>query len=229
MELQFKARFDCSIHQQILDPTRRYIIVKVVIQDKTCVLINIYAPNKDKDIVNFFKYLFAVLQKENLESEENIIIGWAFNCPLNPELDQKKKGEGGGGACCSKENQLLIVSNAYKVNLIWSIYGELKTHADTKSYTWSQKSPRIFCRLDYLISNNLFDMVRSSEIIPAIRTDHDAIGLEIGKLENGQKGPGYWKLNCSLLVDDAYVNSVTELLAVWAAEGRKELTDHRSV
>ena len=30
-------------------------------------------------------------------------------------------------------------------------------------------------------------------------------------------------------MDDAYVNSVTELLPVWAAEGRKELTDHRSV
>ena len=53
-------------------------------------------------------------------------------------------------------------------------------------------------------------MVRSTEIIPAIRTDHDAILLEIGKLENGQKGPGYWKLNCSLLADDAYVNSVTD-------------------
>ena len=108
---------------------------------------------------------------------------------------------------------------------IWRI-----KNPDIKSYTWSQKSPRIFCRLDYyLISNNLFDMVRSSEIIPAFRTDHDAIALEIGKLENGQKGPGYWKLNCSLLADDAYVNNVTELLPVWAAEGRKELTDHRSV
>ena len=72
-------------------------------------------------------------------------------------------------------------------------------------------------------------MMRSTEIIPAIRTDHDAILLETGKLENGQKGPGYWKLNCSLLADDAYVNSVTELLPVWAAEGRKELTDHKSV
>ena len=90
-----KAGFDCSIHQQILDPMGRYIIVKAVVQDKTYVLINIYAPNKDKDIINFFKNLFAVLQKE--------------------------------GACCSKENQLLIVSNAYKVNLIWSTYGELKT------------------------------------------------------------------------------------------------------
>ena len=48
-----KARFDCSIRQQILDPTRRYIIVKVVIQDKTYVLINIYAPNKDNFELQF--------------------------------------------------------------------------------------------------------------------------------------------------------------------------------
>ena len=61
-------------------------------------------------------------------------------------------------------------------------------------------------------------MVRSTEIIPTIRTDHDAILLEIGKLENGQKSLEYWKLNCSLLADDAYVNSVTELLPVWAAD-----------
>ena len=67
----------------------RYIIVKAVIQDKTYVLINIYAPKKDKDLINFLKNLFAILQKENLESEENIIIGGDFNCPLNPEIDKK--------------------------------------------------------------------------------------------------------------------------------------------
>ena len=44
--------------------------------------VNIYAPNKDKDLINFFKNLFAILQKENLESEENIIIGGDFNRPF---------------------------------------------------------------------------------------------------------------------------------------------------
>ena len=201
---------------------RRYVIVKAVIQDKTYVLINIDAPNKDKDLINFFKNLFAILQKENLESEENIIIGGDFNCPLNPALDKK------GGVLLQRKsvtNCIECLQSQLDLVDIWRI-----KNPDTKSFTWSQKSPRVFCRLDYyLISNNLFDMVRSTEIIPAIRTDHDAILLEIGKLENGQKGPGYWKLNCSLLADDAYVNSVTELLPLWAAEGRKELTNHRSV
>jgi len=45
--------FDCTIRQQILDPLRRYIIFKADIKDKTYLLINIYAPNKDKDLLTF--------------------------------------------------------------------------------------------------------------------------------------------------------------------------------
>ena len=71
--------------------------------------------------------------------------------------------------------------------------------------------------------------MKSSEIIPAPRTDHDAIWLKIGELENEQKGPGYWKMNCIMLKDEEYVNNVTEMLPVWTAEGRKELSDSRNV
>ena len=68
----------------------------------------------------------------------------------------------------------------------------------------------------------------STDIIPAIRTDHDAILLEIGE-QKKELRPGYWKMNCSLLADEEYVNSVTEIIRIWAAEGRKELSDDRSV
>ena len=41
-----------------------------------------------------------------------------------------------------------------------------------------------FCRFDYwLISNKLSDLVTSTNIIPAIRTHHDTIMIEIGELE----------------------------------------------
>ena len=62
------------------------------------------------------------------------------------------------------------------------------------------KSPRVFCRLDFwLISNKLSDSVTTTDIVPVIRTDHDAISLEMRELENELRGPGYWKMNCSLL------------------------------
>ena len=69
--------------------------------------------------------------------------------------------------------------------------------------------------------------MKSSDIIPAIRTDHAAISIEISELENEQKGPGYWKMNCSMLKDEEYVNNVTEMLPVWTAEGQKEISDSR--
>ena len=53
----------------------RYIILKAEIKDKIYVLINIYAPNKDKDIVAFFTKLPTTLQNEDLDSENNIVIG----------------------------------------------------------------------------------------------------------------------------------------------------------
>ena len=58
-------------------------------QGQLYVLINIYAPNKDKDIITFPNNLRTILQNENLGDEENIIIGGDFNCPLNPSPDKK--------------------------------------------------------------------------------------------------------------------------------------------
>ena len=66
---------DCTIHQKILDPLGRYIILKAETKDKIYVLTNIYAPNKDKDIVAFLTKLLITLQNEDLDSENNIVIG----------------------------------------------------------------------------------------------------------------------------------------------------------
>ena len=83
-----KKGLDCVIHSQIVDTSGRYIFVKAAIKDKMYV-VNIYAPNKDEDIIKFLKNVLTKLQIENLDSEENIVIGGDFNCPLNPTLDKK--------------------------------------------------------------------------------------------------------------------------------------------
>lgn len=145
----------------------RYIILKADIKDSRYVLINVYTPNKDKDQIEFVKNLLVILRKENLDTEEKAIMGGDFNCPLNPAYDKK------GG----NHNQWKSV-----VECIDCLQNELDLvdirrikNPNTKSYTWSQNSPKIFCRLDYwLISNNLNDLVKSTGIIPAIRTDHDS-------------------------------------------------------
>ena len=85
----FKKGFDCTICSKFEDPLGSYLILKAEIKDKLNVLINIYAPNHDKEITNFLNNPRTILQNENLEDEENIIIGGKINCPLNPTLDKK--------------------------------------------------------------------------------------------------------------------------------------------
>ena len=53
----FNKGADCIIHSKILDPAGRFVILKAQIKDKMYVLINIYAPNKDMDTVDFLNGL----------------------------------------------------------------------------------------------------------------------------------------------------------------------------
>ena len=89
-----------------------------------------------------------------------------------------------------------------------------------KSFTLSQNSLMIFCRLDYwLISSALHDLVKVTDIIPAIRTDHSAITLEFVNTLDDDKGRGIWKMNCSLLDDEEYVKVITESIPIWLVQG----------
>ena len=74
--------------RQFQIPLGHFITLKVQINDKVYVVVNIYAPNKDKDLIQFFRKLHGLLQTKNLDSEENIVLGGDFNCPLNPGLDK---------------------------------------------------------------------------------------------------------------------------------------------
>ena len=78
------------------------------------------------------------------------------------------------------------IKSVFNLHDIWRV-----KNPNLESFTWSQKSPFIFCRLDYwLISDALFDLVKDVDIVPSIKTDHSAISLHFGDLENVTRGPG---------------------------------------
>ena len=115
------------------------------------------------------------------------------------------------------------LQNELDLKDIWRI-----KHPQMSSYTWIQKSPQVFCRLHYwLVSNNLQDFVKSTDIIPAIKTDHAAIDLVLTKPDEDAKGPGFWKMNVSLLEDEDYLNDVKLRIHQWKTTGMNELSDER--
>ena len=188
-----------------------FIVIESKINDEEYILINVYAPNKDEQSVKFFHSLFNIMRQNEYYNEDNIIIGGDFNCRLNPEMDKN------GGILIPRQN---VIDSIEEIQCTFSLHDKWRIqHPNTRSYTWSRKFPFIFSRLDYwLISDNLHDFITTSDILPA--TDHSAILLGVQKIEESRKGPGYWKLNTSLLANENYINMIRTEMPTWIKDGK---------
>ena len=65
------------------------LLLKMLINEKKYFLVNVYGPSKDAEAVKFFQYLSTTLRAMDFESNDNMIIGEDFNCPLDPAKDKK--------------------------------------------------------------------------------------------------------------------------------------------
>ena len=215
-----KSGLDIVIEHEIQDPKGRLTILKAKIKDKNYYLVNVYGPNKDAGVVRFYQDLSAKLLEMEPDSNDNVIIGGDFNCPLNPSLDKK------GGILIPRQhviNSIENIQNEFGLHDIWRI-----KNPNTCSYSWSKSHPLIFCRLDYwLISDNLNDLVTNVDILASIKTDHSSIVLELEEIKESCKGPGFWKLNTSHLARPDYVEMICRELPNWL-EDAKDLSDKRT-
>ena len=57
------------------------------------------------------------------------------------------------------------------------------------------------------MSSHLVNIVKTADIHPGFRTDHSINTLDI-KENNQKRGPGFWKLNTSLLLDLEYTEKI---------------------
>ena len=97
----------------------------------------------------------------------------------------------------------------------------------TARFTWRQKTPIIQRRLDFwLISDSLQEDVDQVDIIPSIKSDHSAITLSFSGVEDGIRGPSFWKFNSSLVNDQDYCDLLDENLKGWL-EDLKDVVDKR--
>ena len=217
-----RNNFDCTVEESIVDSNGRFIILKASISGDPTLLVNIYAPNRDNELVTFYRSLLQTIATNNLDEIENIIVGGDFNCPLNPVVDKR------GGSLIPRQSVISTIEQLQSeldLHDIWRI-----KNPTIRNFTWSQSNPLVFLRLDYwLISNSLSDNVYNVDMISAIKTDHSAITIEFQDVDDKVKGPGFWKLNCSLLNDKQYVNEVNLLLPAWLQKGKQQLSDPRSV
>jgi len=79
---------------------------------------------------------------------------------------------------------------------------------NVRRFTWRQTRPFKQSRLDFfLISEELLNFVKNTNILPGYRTDHSLVSINFC-FSDLDRGKGYWKFNNSLLKDLDYVNLV---------------------
>ena len=89
---------------------------------------------------------------------------------------------------------------------------------EAKRFTWRRRKPDIHCRLDFfLTSSSLSTTITNADILPGYKTDHSLISIHLANDAN-PRGPGFWKLNTSFLLDEEYVDLIKKTITDVANE-----------
>ncbi len=209
----FPNNLDYSIEKCISDEDGRFLILSVNIDDKMFVLANVYAPTKNHDtdqcaFLNTFRFNMLDFLGEN------ILIGGDFNITLNPSIDKS----GGRKEGPSKYRDSLIeFIEELGLNDAWRT-----KNPGVKHYTWSSGDGSIKSRLDFwLISEFMCNNIKSSKILPLVKSDHRACLINIQGDLFQKRGPGFWKFNSDLLHHKEFIQTVKEVIKI----GKNVYTD----
>lgn len=174
----------------------RIQMAEVEINDQRYSLFNIYGPNDDDPT------FFNKLNDEITDLQgKNVILGGDFNVVFNIKRDK----EGGRGDTKPKQRQAIQdMLDEHELTDVWRVM-----NPDQKVFTWHSNSrPRVSCRLDYIIvSGNLLNNIRKAKIIPSFLSDHSLVYVNL-ETSIPERGPGYWKMNTALLLDNEYKNRI---------------------
>ena len=120
-----------------------------------------------------------------------------------------EKDKSGGNPTTHKNSLKKVRSIASLLDLgdIWRAL-----NPDVKRFTWRRRKPDVHCRLDFfLTSSSLSTTITKADILPGYKTDHSLITLHLANNKN-PRGPGFWKLNTSFLLDSEYIDLIKETI-----------------
>ena len=195
----FNPKLDVHAENTESDKNGRYLMLEAKIYDTTFLFCNIYSPNDNNSQNSFFSSLNGTLLQY---ADMQIVTGGDFNCALTP-LDKTGR--------TSVERKKTVISEitnlctTYKLQDMWQLQ-----HPNLSQYTWHNNSLKVQCRLDYwLVSKDLFELVTNSAITTSTISDHLAITFTLQSKEYVQRGPGFWKINNSVLNDEKFVHDLS--------------------
>jgi exonuclease III len=215
----FKDSLEHKIINSVVDNNGRYILLRCLIQDRTFVLLNVYAPNREKEHTIFLQHILSKMIDFIKEEDEYFILGGDWNVTTTIDLDRMV---GNPKLWQDSVNVFDNIQQKFDLLDIWRA-----KHPNTRRYTWRQSKPLKQSRIDYwLISDNLQPYIEKTDICPGIRSDHSAITIHIKTFKDSTPGRSYWKFNNTILIDPEYTTLLIDHLHKWEEEN-SDIPYHR--
>ena len=193
--------FEFTIGEIKKDQGGNYTLVEIkLLNDITIVLGAIYGPNQDNP--DFYNGLNDEIRNFG---NPNIILGGDWNSTRNFKLDNKNYAKHNNPTSYTAITEICQHHNlidAWRVN-----------NPNKKQYTWIQGISNKQARLDYfLITEELLSITGDHVIGCKYRSDHAPVRIKI-ILNDQERGPGIWKFNNSLLLDDDFMKLIKKEIA----------------
>ena len=192
--------FECKIQNIAIDNIGRYISISFIQDKQTFQIVNLYGPNKPFQRENFFQQL-----NNYVNSTQNTIIGGDFNMVTD------LKDRIGGSICYTHlvgSSSLNKILNNQKLYDTWR-----KVNPKRSEFTYHRPKSNIHSRIDRSYAPHNLRIIQSY-ILPFQYTDHEALITEF-ILRSRIRGPGYWKLNTSILEHKTFKDATQNFCNDW--------------
>ena len=200
VKILINNNFEPKLNRVKTDKNGNFDIYDMNVKGKQITPVSLYGPKEDNP-----QFYENIIQKVTEFENEQVFMCGDWNLILNADKEY--------------ENYLHINNPRTRqvvLNLLhddnfkdpWRIRNE-----EIRKYTWCRLRPtKQQSRLDfYLVRDSIFQYVTHTDIISGYRTDHSAITLRL-KLQDSERGKGYWKFNNSLLKDQKYVDEIKKVI-----------------
>ena len=187
-----------KVHNALCDEEGNYVMLDIAIEGlPRLTLVSLYGPNSDSPF--YFKEIWEKISAfGNLE----VIVCGDWNTVRDYRQDTYnyvRKNNPKAKEEIQRGMEFLELSD------VWC-----NINQDSFKFTWGTQNPVKKARLDYfLTSQAIANITMECSIQSKYRSDHSPVRLKLNTTEH-KIGPGFWKLNRSLLRNEDLVKKITD-------------------
>ena len=163
-----------------------------------------YAPNRNPAWNSFFERLPSLIDRS---------VPTALTGDSNTVFDRATDRRGCVASDVSRESTAALTDllEACCCIDIWQYL-----HPNDSAFTWTRSDGLLGSRIDLIGAPFLWvPSVSSCDIFPCPFSDHCCVSLSVHVPDVVPPGPGLWKLNRSILHEDAYISLITNFWEDW--------------